>query len=56
MATIISKEGIVATVVEPFEGRWSSTLPFEQEEPFVGGDCGSGVYDVNGNLVAIASH
>lgn len=43
------------TIVEPFEGLWSYHLPFEQEAAFVGGDCGSGVFDVNGSLVAIAS-
>lgn len=41
-------------VVELFGGRWSHVLPTDRSARFTGGDCGGGVFDAEGRLVAIA--
>jgi hypothetical protein len=41
-------------VVEPSGGLWSHMLPLDPSVMFTGGDCGGGVFDVQGRLIAVA--
>lgn len=42
-------------VVDPSNGPWSYLLPLDRTAKFSGGDCGGGIFDPDGRLVAIAN-